>query len=248
MKKILLFSLLAIVVVAGVFVLNQKEKKEVVEEDVEEEEKKDLKEIVEGFIGAPYERGPLGEGDDEELYREDAFDCTTLVLVSVSRLHSNDLSPEEMIKEVNYFPPGEVSYETRLHFSTYRNKVSEFFEDITEEVAPEIHKEKEVVLNKERKEEGRLIDIDWEEETIIPYVKAEDAPEVVFELPEEVGVAFLMDGDEEIGLDVRHEGFLFKGEELIHASLESEKVSRADFLEFLEESDYDGVNFFKVNY
>lgn len=245
MKKIILILLFIVVLGVGSFVLMGEEGMKVPEE---EEKEKELREIVEGFIGTPYERGPLGEGDDEKLYREDVFDCTTLVLVSVSKLHSNDLSPEEMIKKVNYFPPGEVSYETRLHFSTYRNKVSEFFEDITSGVAPELRTEREVLLNKKRDEEGRLIDIDWEEEIVIPYIKKEDVTEVIPDLPEEVGVAFLMDGDEEMGLDVRHEGFLFKGEELVHASLEEGEVVRVDFFEFLEESDYDGVNFFKVNY
>ncbi len=128
---------------AFTFLLTTQEADEVATEEgmekTEDNDEKELKEIVEGFLGTPYERGPLGEKDDEELYREDVFDCTTLVLVSVSKLHSNGLSPEEMIKRVNYFPTGEVSYENRLHFSTYRNKVLDFFEDITKKVAPDLY-------------------------------------------------------------------------------------------------------------
>ncbi len=248
MKKIILLLLFAGILLVTFFVLTQKEKIEVPEEKTEEEKEEGLKEIVEGFLGIPYERGPLGERDDEELYREDVFDCTTLVLVSISRAHSNGLSPEEMIKRVNYFPAGEVSYENRLHFSTYRNKVVDFFEDITRDVAPDLYKEKRVNLNKKRDEKGRLIDIDWEEEIVIPYLRIEDVSQVISKLPDEVGVAFLIDGDEEIGLDIRHEGFLFEGEDFIHASLEKGEVAKENFLEFLKESGYDGVNFFKVNY
>ncbi len=247
-KTLLIFLVFFLVAGTITFLVLEKESEDEPEEIKEAEEKSSLQEIVEGFLGAPYERGPLGEGGDEALYREDVFDCTTLVLVSASNLHSNDLSPEEMIEKINYFPPREVSYETRLHFSTYRNKVSEFFEDITREVAPDLYKEKEVLLNKERPEEGRLIDIDWEEKIIIPYIKAEEIPQIVSELPEEAGVAFLIDGDEEMGLDIRHEGFLFSGEEFIHASLKNGKVFKEDFLGFLKESDYDAVNFFRVNY
>jgi len=251
-KMLLIIVGVLVVAAVSILLLTSQETDEVEpEERMEEtkkEEKKELKEIVEGFLGTPYERDPLGEKDDEELYREDVFDCTTLVLVSVSELHSNGLSPEEMIKRINYFPAEEVSYENRLHFSTYRNKVLDFFEDITKEVAPDLYKEEEVTLNKERDEEGRLIDIDWEEEIIISYLETEDVSQVIPKLPDEVGVAFLMNGDEEIGLDIRHEGFLFEGKDFIHASLNKGEVSKEDFLEFLEESDYDGVNFFKVDY
>ncbi len=244
-KKILIIILGIVLLIAGYFLFSPEKEEEIPKEE-KAEEKKTLEEIVKEFIGVPYERGPLGEEDGETLYRTDAFDCTTLVLVSVSKLHSNGLPPEEMIKKVNYYPPGEVSYETRLHFSTYRNEVLDFFEDITKDIAPEKHKERRVLLNKERPEEGRLIDIDWEEEVVFHYINVEDVPDIVSEIPQTTGVAFLMYGDEEIGLDIRHEGFLFNGEELVHASLATEQVVKEDFLEFIENSDYDGVNFFEI--
>ncbi len=211
-----------------------------------EEEQSDLEKIVKGFLGRPYERGPLGEGENEEIYRADVFDCTTLVLVSVSKLHSNGLAPEEMIKKINYYPPGEVSYENRLHFSSHRNQVSDFFEDITRDIAPELYQEKKILLNKKREGKGRLIDIDWEKEITLPYIRKEDVSDMLSEIPPVAGVAFLVEGDEEIGLDIRHEGFLFEGKELLHASLSRGAVFKEDFLQFLENSDYDGVNFFYV--
>jgi len=249
MKKTVIILLFAGILIAVFFILTQREKIEVVEEKVGEvEEEGKLKDIVEGFLGAPYERGPLGEKENEEIYREDVFDCTTLVLVSVSKLFSNGFSPEEMIKRVNYFPEGDVSYENRLHFSTYRNSVISIFEDITREVAPDLYKEKEITLNKKRDGEGRLIDIEWEERIVVPYIEIGDVFEIIPVLPDEVGVAFLIDGDEEIGLDIRHEGFLFEGEYFVHASLEKGEVFKESFSEFLERSEYDSVNFFKINY
>lgn len=151
------------------------------------------------------------------------------------------------MKEVNYYPPGEVSYENRLHFSTYRNKVSPYFEDITQEIGKDKTKEKKVILNKKR-EEGRLIDINWEEEINLEYIRKEDLDKVISNLPSEVGVAFIKNGDEKIGLDVRHEGFVFEKENLIHASSIEGEVAEVDFLDFVENSNYDGVIFFKVIY
>jgi len=206
-----------------------------------------LKEIVYNFLGSPYKRGPLGEKENKEIYREDVFDCTTLILVSAAKVNSNGKTPKEVMKEVNYYPPGEVSYENRLHFSTYRNKVSPYFEDITQEIGKDKTKEKKVILNKKR-EEGRLIDINWEEEINLEYIRKEDLDKVISNLPSEVGVAFIKNGDEKIGLDVRHEGFVFEKENLIHASSIEGEVAEVDFLDFVENSNYDGVIFFKVIY
>ncbi len=221
------------------------------EEEAEDEAEKSeqiktLKQIVYGFLGTPYERGPLGEGDNEKIYRTDVFDCTTLVLVTASKLNSNGTSPEEMMEKANYYPAGEVSYENRLHFSTYRNKVSPFFRDITFDVGGERTKEKTVILNKERDKEGRLIDIDWEEEIKLKYIEKEDIFEIISHLPLEVGVAFIVDGDEKIGLDVKHEGFVFDREKLVHASSNRGEVFEENFLDFLEKSNYSGVLFFKI--
>ncbi len=213
------------------------ETEEVEEEEVEEV--KDLKEIITDFLGSPHQRAPLD--DDENLYRTDFFDSTTLVLVSTAKLNSPE-NPEEEMKKINYYPPGEVSYENRLHYSTYRNKVSDYFEDITAQVAGDYLQSKTVVLNKDR-----LIDIDWEEEISLDYIEKEDVFYVLENLPDPVGVSFIVEGDEEIGLDIRHEGFLIERERLIHASSSEGMVVEEDFIDFLDDSSYTAVNFFKVN-
>jgi hypothetical protein len=233
---------------AGADEEEEAKKGEEIEDDtrINVEQAKTLKQIVYGFLGAPYELGPLGEGEDERIYRTDVFDCTTLVLVNASKFNSNGASPEEMMTKANYYPAGEVSYENRLHFSTYRNKVSPLFEDITSDVGGERAKEKTVILNRERDKEGRLIEIDWEQEIKLAYIEKEDVPDIISRLPLEVGVAFIIEGDEEIGLDVRHEGFVFDREKLVHASSSRGEVFEEDFLDFLEKSNYSGVLFFKI--
>lgn len=225
-----------------------KEEAEVFETKEEEGavSEKNLKEIVYGFLGTPYKRGPLGEDQGEKIYRTDVFDCTTLVLISASKYNSNGKTAEEMMKIANYHPAEVISYETRLHFTTYRNLVSPFFEDITHEVGENLTKEKVVILNRERNEKGRLIDIDWQEEIILRYIKKEDIHKIKSNIPAEVGVAFVVNGDEDMGLDVRHEGFVFDGHELIHASSQRGEVYKEDFLKFIENSNYSGVLFFKL--
>ncbi len=237
MKKITI--LLIIVLVVGFFAFRAD--KGVEDEEVfEEVEIREIEDIVRGFLGKPYELGPLGEKESEKIYRTDVFDCTTLVLVSVSKLHSD--KPEEMIKKVNYFPPGEVSYENRLHFSSYRNKVSDYFTDITRQVGGDSTESKEVLLNKDR-----LIDIDWQEEIVLDYIPVSEVGGVLDNLPSTVGVMFMRDSFSDIGLDVGHEGFLFDGTNLIHASINRQKVVEDDFLTYLRESNHDGVIFYKIN-
>lgn len=210
----------------------------------EKEERLSLKDCAFSFVGKDYERGPLGEEEDEEIYREDAFDSTTLVLTLAAQYNYPE-NPKEGMKKVNYYPPEEVSYENRLHFSSYRNKVSDYFEDITREVGDGFYKTKEVTLNKKREDEGRLIDIDWEEEVSLDYISAEDVISIISRLPEVVGVMFIKEGDEKMGLDVRHEGVVVNQEEFIHGSSNEGEIIKEDLLDFLEESVYDGVNFFK---
>ncbi len=232
--------LILIVVSLGVLFTGEEENQQVVINQREEKVRDydDLREVITGFVGTPYELGPLDEGDN--IYREDAFDCTTLVLVSVSNLHSDN--PEEKIKDVNYHPEGEVSYENRLHFSTYRNKINNYFSDITTEVGGEYVRRKDVVLNRDR-----LIDIDWQKEITIDEIRSENVPGIVDNLPEIAGVMFMRDSNPDIGLDINHEGFVLDGEDLVHASPTHGQVHKEDFLSYLENSTYDSVAFFKIN-
>ena len=241
-KRVGIFALILLLIVVSVAVItndSEEESQGVVNEREEVVDNYDeLRDIITGFIGTPYELGPLDEG--ENIYREDVFDCTTFILVTVANLHSQN--PEEKIKDINYHPPGEVSYETRLHFSTYRNEVNDYFTDITADVAGDYLNQREISLNKDR-----IIDIDWEEDITIDEVRVENASEVVHNLPEVAGVMFMRDENEEIGLDINHEGFVLDGEDLVHASPTHDQVYREDLLDYIQNSDYDSVGFYKIN-
>ena len=244
---VILITLLLALVLGGVLIFRSTETPQETEEREEREREEELeteeipyderlKEVVESFIGLPQKSGAL---DEDTLYTENGFDSTTLVLSSVAKTHSEE-DPEEVMKKINYYPSGEVSYENRLHYSTYRNKVSEYFSDITERVGGNRTEKKTVLLNKDR-----LIDIDWEEEIELTYISSENVFYALPQLPFICGVMFIADGDEEIGLDVRGEGILLNGVDMIYASSKEGEVVKVKFLDYLDESGFSGVIFYE---
>lgn len=209
-------------------------------------------------LGTPYQFGGLGEEsgrDKDPLFRLDVTDCTAFVLTNTALLYSQNLQEaREMMKFLNYRSPEDISFKGRLHFTTDRNQVSPYFEDITQNIAGEERtKAQRVVLNRKREGEGRIIDIDWEKETVIKYIPYQYInEEFLANLPEAIGVAFVIEDRFESGLDVVHEGFLIGGENLFHASSIEEKVVKVDFLDYFFEEPgsapkFDGIILFEVS-
>jgi hypothetical protein len=207
-------------------------------------------------IGTPYQLGCLGEEagrDRDPIFRLDVTDCTAFVLTNVALLHSQTIDEaREMMKFLNYRPNSEITFENRLHFTTDRNTVSPYFRDITGEnfCACKL-KTKKVTLNKIKSDGKRLIDIDWEKEIVLKYIPNEYITKELFQnLPKAIGLAFIKEGDEEIGLDIRHEGFLFDGQFLFHATPTEGKVVDVDFFEYYfgKENNprFDGIIFFEI--
>jgi len=221
-------------------------------------------------IGTPYQLGRLGEEsgrDKDPIFRLDVTDCTGFVLTNAALLHSQTIDEaKEMMKYLDYQPDSDppanawsvgdwragITFENRLHFTTDRNMTSPYFQDITERVAgPEKIKEKTVILNKIKSDGKRLIDIDWEKEIVLKYIPNEYITKELFQnLPKAIGIAFVKEGDEKIGLDVRHEGFLFDGQFLFHATPTEGKVVEVDFFEYYFGKEgnprFDGLIFFEI--
>lgn len=202
--------------------------------------------LVREFTGAPYQKGPLGEGEGERIYREDVFDCTTFVLTIAARMNAVDTTPRNAMRKIHYYPPGEVSYRNRLHFSSYRNTISRYFKNITREVGGDAVKGKEVLLNRDHPQRGRLINLDWEREVTVRYIPSQRVPEVVENLPATAGVGFVRRKYFSLGLGVAHEGIVLNGRDLAHASSEKGRVVREDFLGYLKRHEYTGVLFFRI--
>lgn len=201
-------------------------------------------------LGTLYEVGKLGEEEGEDpdpLFRWDVTDCTAFVLTNVALLNSESVEEAEKVMElVNYrLKEGkrDVSFEGRLHFTTDRLESSPYFKNITKEVG-EVETET-VVLNKKAEGE-RLLDIDWQKEKEVSYVPSEKIDRSFLEeLPSVAGLAFVNRDFFEKGLDVVHEGLLFSGHNLLHASSYSGKVELVDFDDYYFSKDgspnFDGI-------
>jgi len=207
-------------------------------------------------LGTPYQLGCLGEEsgrDKDPIFRLDVTDCTAFVLTNVALIHSQTIDgAKEMMKFLNYRPNSEIIFENRLHFTADRNMTSPYFRDITAEVAHlDKVKEKKIILNKIKVDGSRLIDIDWQKEVVLKYIPNKYITKELFQgLPETIGVAFIQEGDEIIGLDVRHEGFLFDGGLFFHASSDQKMVVVEDFFEYYFGENgsprFDGVILFEI--
>ncbi|MBZ9572458.1 DUF1460 domain-containing protein [Patescibacteria group bacterium] len=208
-------------------------------------------------LGTPYQLGCLGEEsgkDKDPIFRLDVTDCTVFILTNAALLHAQDLEgAKEMMKFLNYRPDKEITFENRLHFTTDRNMASPYFEDITEQIAGSSRvKEKRVVLNKVKANGKRLIDINWEKEVIIKHIPNKYITrELLSSLPKTISVAFIKEGDENIGLDVRHEGFLFDNQSLFHATSAQGGVMAVDFFEYYfgengKEPRFDSIILFEI--
>jgi len=206
-------------------------------------------------IGTPQQADCLGEGegyDQDPLFRLDVADCTSFVLTNAALLHSRNIKEAEaMMKELNYYPDSEISFGNRLHFTTERNRVSPYFEDITVSLVGEERViEKSVVLNKLQSNGRRLIPINWEKEVSFEYIPNQYLKEGLFsDFPPALGIAFIRESDADRGLDVAHEGFLFEGKDLIYSSSILKEVVKVDFLDYHFSPDhveFNGVLLFEV--
>lgn len=216
-------------------------------------------------LNTPYQLGSLGEEagrDKDPIFRLDVTDCTISVLTNVALLYSQTFKEaKEMMNFLNYRPEEnletekieyKITFENRLHFTTDRNITSLYFQDITKKIAGSDRiKEKTVILNKIKADGKRLIDINWEKEIVMKYIPNEYiTKEFLFGLPQAIGIAFIREGDEEIGLDVRHEGFLFAGELFFHASSVEKKFVAEDFFKYYFREDrgprFDGIILFEI--
>lgn len=193
-------------------------------------------------VGTPYVGGALGEEsgrDTDPLIRYDVTDCTILNLVSVSLAHAAELGPRKAMLRAGYAPPHKATYESRLHFTTDRLDRSPYFRDITSRFPGA--KAKTVILNR-RRDGSRWIPIKWEKKRVVRYVPSGRA-KTLKNIPEVVGVAFVKEKMLDDGLDVMHEGLLYRGTTVVHASLKEKKVIKEPFSEIV--SRYDGVVFFE---
>jgi hypothetical protein len=205
-------------------------------------------------VGTPYRLGPLGEEvppDPDPLIAFDTSDCAVLNLVSAALAHAPDAGGERRAMALANYRRGEVSYVTRLHFTTDRLDASPYYRDITTRVGGSSCRERRVRLN-HKADGGAWIPIDWTRTRRVAYLPIEVGPR--FEgwcddgrLPAAVGVAFVREATLADGLDVVHESLLWKGRVILHASSRTGRVVTLPWSEFLSGPGrgYDGFVLFE---
>lgn len=173
--------------------------------------------VSERFLGTPYRLGPLGEGPTGEydrlpLYDFRRVDCTTFVEQVMALSLEPDLDKAlETLRKIRY-KDGQVSYETRNHFTELdwvpHNRWAGYLKDITLDVAPDktrtatkkvskrdwyVHKSTADVLgfggDAEAEKERRLghlreLGAKYQDEmAALPYVPMQNLPQLLERIP-----------------------------------------------------------------
>jgi len=134
-----------------------------------------------GFVGAPYRRSPLGEGegiDPDPRYREDVFDCLTLVETAIARLHrSRAEEARRVLDDIRYASGREIRFENRLHLMEAQWIPEMIRKGYVEEVTPQVGGDA-VVWIEIPLDAGR-----WRRRNVLPRLPWNPAWEGVHRLP-----------------------------------------------------------------
>lgn len=218
-----------------------------------------LKAIARWRVGTPYEIFKLGEEiepDPDPIFRLDVSDCTGHILTSWSLAQSDSWQKarENMIT-IHYKPDPTgrkiPTYQSRWHYTTDRITTNPYTVDITRSLLAESDL-KAVTLTLNRKEEGgEFLDLDWSRELTAYYIPNEKINyDLLANLPDICGVAFVKPSYFELGIIVGHEGMIIDRKHLIHASQSERKTVKVDLLDyyFPEEGPFfDGIMLYVFN-
>ncbi len=205
-------------------------------------------------LGTPYALGCLGEEDENDadpVFRLDQADCTVLVLTNSALVRAaSPADARARLIDIHY-RGGTPTYASRIHFTSDRITDSPWFADITSQIAPEpLLVPVSLTLN--RRENGDpLLPIDWERPLTISYLpSARYDSSVIAALPPVAGVAFVNEKNSRLGFLVSHEGILFDGKTLHHASSLTNTVADIDLRAYLfegrEKPRFDGMLFYEL--
>lgn len=213
---------------------------------------------VAGFLflqlGTPYVLGPLGEEtppDTDPIIQFKTSDCVVLNLTAWAAAMALDDETERSALIRAHYRDGIVSHANRFHFSSDRLDRSPMNREITARVGGAATKSNRVALN--RKPDGsRWIPIEWERERSmrwIPWSEVGRLPDWHHEgrIPELTGIVFVKSSLFARGLDALHEGNIWQGATVIHASSRHGRVVAQPLETFLREAGtrYDGFLLFE---
>ncbi len=219
------------------------------------------------FVGAKYQLGALGEGnngkyDNDPLFREDAFDCVTYVeTVLAQTLASDNAQVLPLLNKIRY-KGGKVSYFDRNHFVSvdWVPNNDWLFNDITDQVVRDnkiSYKESKAVIDKASWYRNQDIEVNLDKQvSVINYINASEIINAQnIKLPE-VSILLIHRKDKDykniIGtaLQYTHMGFVVS-ESFYHAGTKSGKVTKERLQDYLidREKIYGefGVSFLSLN-
>lgn len=205
-------------------------------------------------LGTPYALGCLGEEDEKDadpVFRLDQADCTVLVLTNSALVRATSVADARARLIDIHYRAGGPTYASRIHFTSDRITDSPYFADITSRVSPESLLVP-VSLTLNRKESGDpLLPIDWERPLTIGYLpSARYDSSIASMLPPVAGVAFVNEKNARLGFLVSHEGILYDGKTLHHASSITNTVADMDLRAYLfegrEKPRFDGMLFYEL--
>ncbi len=192
-------------------------------------------------LGTPYELKALGDGNGFEpnpIFRIDKTNCTAFVLTNIALANAMSYQQaESLMAYLNYYPAPDgknpISYQNRRHFTSDRLLTSEYFQLITTVMAqPSELDTVRLILNRQS-DGSHFLPINWEKEIELPYVPKEFiTPQFLKRLPPVCGIGIIQKELFKKGIAVAHEGFLFDGQDFIHASGDTRKVKREDFYRY----------------
>jgi hypothetical protein len=205
-------------------------------------------------VGTPYALGPMGEEappDTDPVISYKSVDCVTLNLTSWAAAMSYGADNERAAMIRAHYRHGVVSFENRFHFSSDRLDHSPMNREITARVGGAMVKSQRMILN--RKPDGaRWIPIEWERERVMRWIPWSAASRIPYwrrdgRIPELTGIVFVKSSLFEKGLDALHEGNIWQGNTIIHASSRYGRVVAQRWEDFIREAGnrYDGFLLFE---
>jgi hypothetical protein len=218
-----------------------------------------LKALALWRVGTPYEIFKLGEEvepDPDPIFRLDVSDCTGHVLTCLSLAQSDTWQEarENMIT-IHYKPDQSgrktPTYLSRWHYTTDRITANPYTVDITRSLLAESDL-KAITLTLNHKEGGgEFLDLDWSRELTAYYIPNEKInTDLLANLPELCGVAFVRPSYFKMGIIVGHEGMIIDRKYLIHASQSEGKTVKVDFLDYYFPDSgpfFDGIMLYRFN-
>ncbi len=217
-----------------------------------------LKALSLNRLGTVYDWHAIGDGcppDTNPVFTVWKTNCTVQVLTNEALALSRSYAQaESLMAYIDYYPvpkgQNPISYQNRVHFTYDRINTSRFFKDITRQVAkPSELDSVHIVLN--RKKDGtHFLPIPFEKPVTAYYIPIQKVTkDLLRRLPPVCGVDFVRKKIWPLGIMIAHEGMVFDGKTLIHASSVAKKVVKQDFWDYLFPKNgsrhCDGVVFFK---